>query len=110
MDTALLQFPITSITLYFKSFCSNRTILTINSTKKVYIDLRDSLGYTNEKLVRNDSKFTVTIELKTVLMYKMRLSDRGYTNGEYLYMLDDGGLTLKYKTYTIKLQDDALEA
>ena len=43
-------------------------------------------------------------------MYKMRLSVRGYTNGEYLYMLDDGGLTLKYKTYTIKLQDDVLEA
>ena len=32
------------------------------------------------------------------------------TNGEYLYMLTDGSLTLKYKTYTIKSLDDALEA
>ena len=39
----------------------------------------------------------------------MRLRIWRYTNREYLYMLVDGGLTLKYKTYTIKLQDDALE-
>ena len=37
----------------------------------------------------------------------MRL--RVYTNREYLYMLHDSSLTLKYKTYTIKLLDDALE-
>ena len=80
--------------------------------KKMYIDLRDSLGYTNEieKLIRNDSNLTVTIELKNAIMHKMRLWVWGYINGEYLYMLVDGGLTLKYKTYTIKLQDDALEA
>ena len=43
--------------------------------KKKYIDLRDSLGYTNEieKLIRNDSKLTVTIELKNAIMHKMRL-------------------------------------
>ena len=40
----------------------------------------------------------------------MKLPVWGYTNGEYLYMLVNGGLTLKYKTYTIKLQNDALEA
>ena len=39
----------------------------------------------------------------------MRLRVRGYTKDEYLNILVDGGLTLKYKTYTIKLQDDALE-
>ena len=39
----------------------------------------------------------------------MRLRVWGYTNGEYLYMLVDGGLTLKYKIYAIKSQDDALE-
>ena len=39
----------------------------------------------------------------------MRLRVWGYAKGEYLYMLTDGGLTLKYKTYTIKSLDDALE-
>ena len=39
----------------------------------------------------------------------MRLRVWGYSNGEYLYMLIDGNLTLKYKTYTKKSQDDELE-
>lgn len=39
----------------------------------------------------------------------MRLRVWGYTNGEYFYMLVDGRVTLKYKTYTITSQDDALE-
>ena len=40
----------------------------------------------------------------------MRLRGWIYTNGEYLYMLINGSLTLKYETYTIKSFDDALEA
>ena len=40
----------------------------------------------------------------------MRLRVWEYTNGEYLYMLIGGSLTLKYKTYTIKSLDDAFEA
>ena len=81
------------------------------SDKKVYIDLQDSLRYTNEieKPSRNDSKLTVMTELKNALTHKMRLWVWRYTNAEYLYMLVDGGLTLKYKTYT-KSQDNALEA
>ena len=79
--------------------------------EKIYIDLRDSLGYTDEieKPSRNDSKLNVTIELRSPLSKKMRLRVWGYTNGEYLYMLTDGSLTLKRKTYTIKSLDDALE-
>ena len=40
----------------------------------------------------------------------MRLRVWGYTNGEYLHMLVNESFTLKYKIYTIKSQDDALEA
>ena len=40
----------------------------------------------------------------------MRLRVWRYTSGEYLCMLHDGSLTLKYKTYTIKSLGDALEA
>ena len=34
----------------------------------------------------------------------------GYLSSEYLYMMLDGGLTLKYKTYTIKSKRDDLES
>ena len=40
----------------------------------------------------------------------MRLTVWGYTNGEYFYMLTNGNLILKYKTYTVKSVDNALEA
>ena len=82
------------------------------SDEKIYIDLRDSLGYTDEikKPSRHDSKLNVTIELRNPLTKKMRLRVWEYTNGEYLYMLTEGSLTLKYKTYTVKLLDDAFEA
>ena len=82
-----------------------------NSDQRISLDLRDSLLYTNEiqKPSRNDSKLTVTVELKNVLAKKKRLRVWGYTNEKYLFMFVDGGLTLKYKTYTIRLQDNALE-
>ena len=38
----------------------------------------------------------------------MRLTVWGYSNGEYLYMAVEGGLTLKYKNYTIKSMDDEI--
>ena len=65
------------------------------SDGKIYLDLRDSLGYTSEmeKPSRNDSKLTATIELKTALTHKMRLRVWWYTNVEYLFMSQDGGLT-----------------
>ena len=72
-----------------------------DSDERVYIEFRYSLGYTNEieKPSRNDSKLTLTIELKSALTKKMMLRVWRYTNNEYLYMLADGGLTLKYKAY-----------
>ena len=81
------------------------------SDKRIYVDLRNSMGYTNEteKPLRNDSKITLNIELKNALAKKMRLRLWGYSNGEYLYMLNDGNLILKYKTCTIKSQDDKLK-
>ena len=84
----------------------------IKSDGKVYTNLQDSLRYTNKigKLSRNDSKLTVTIPLENALSHKITLRVWRYTDGEYLYVLVYGGLPLKYKTYTIKLQDDALEA
>ena len=53
------------------------------SDEKIYIDLRDSLGYTDEieKPSRNDSKLNVTIELRNPLAKKIRLK----VWGEYEY-------------------------
>ena len=46
---------------------------------------------------------TVTIDSKNALSKKKkRLRVWEYTNGDYLYMLLDGRLTLKYKKYSIK--------
>ena len=56
------------------------------SDETVCIDSRDSLGRTSktEKPSWNDSK--------------MKLRVLWYSNGEYLYMLVDGGLTIRYKS------------
>ena len=80
------------------------------SNERLYIDLRQSHGYTDEleKPSRNDSKITISIETKAALARKMRLRD--YTNGEYIYLLHDGSLSLKYKTYTLRSQYKELES
>ena len=107
------------MTAPLKDFASNPIVQEVkdesdyfsdDSDKKVYVDLRDSGGYTNEldKASQNDSKMTITIELKNALAKKMRLRVWGYTNGKYLHMQQDGALALKYKTYTIKSQYEEL--
>ena len=80
--------------------------------EQIYIDLRPAYRYTNEieQPNRNESKMTVTTETKKALSKKMRLRVWGYTNDEYRYMLLHGGVTLKYKTYTIKSEEDELES
>ena len=85
----------------FQEFPVEKDYFGNDSDERVYIEFRDSLGYTNEieKPSRNDSKLTLTIELKSALTKKMMLKVWRYTNNEYLYMLVDGGLTLKYKAY-----------
>ena len=96
----------------FQDLLPENMYMSTTSDERIYIDLRDSLGYTNEmeRPNRNDSKLKLTIETKIPLTKKIRLRVWGYTNGEYLYMLLDVSLMLKYKTYTIKSLDDALEA
>ena len=82
------------------------------SDERMYIGLRDSLGYTNEMVRpgRNDSKLKLTIEIKIRLTKKIALRLWGYTNSKYLYMLHDGSLMLKYKIHTTNSLDHALEA
>ena len=83
-----------------------------NSDERLYIDLRQSNGYTKEleKPKRNDSKITIIIKTKESLAKKMRLRVWGYADGEYIYLLNDGSLTLKYKTCTLKSQYEELDS
>ena len=69
--------------------------------EKIYIDLRNSMGYTDEikKPSRNNTRLMVTIEMKFPLAKKIRLR---------VYMLRDGELMLNYKSYTIKALDDVI--
>ena len=105
------QFLITSTAQYFKNFHWTNIIFLDSSNERIYIGFHDGLGYRNEvkKPSRNDSKLTLIIELKSALAKKIRLRIWGYTNAEYLHMLVDGGLTLKYKIYTIRSQNYVLE-
>ena len=100
---ALDQFLIISTTQYFKNFYWKKYFAD-SSDNRINTDLCDSFGYSNEvvKPIRHDSKLTLSIELKSALVKEL-------SNGEYLYMLVDGGLTSKYKTYTIRSQEDTLE-
>ena len=82
------------------------------SDKKLYVDLQQSRGYTDEleKPSRNNSSIIISIQTKAALTKKMRLRVWGYTNGEYIYLLHNGSLTLKYKMYTIRWQYEELES
>ena len=83
-----------------------------DSDKRLYFDLRQSNGYTEEfeKPSRNDSKMSITIENKNSLTKKMRLRVWGYTNKEHIYLLQNGSLNLKHKPYMLKSQYEELEA
>ena len=64
-------FCITSIPV-FQEFLSGNTYMSNISDERIYIDLRDSLGYTNkmERRSRNNFKLKLTIETKIPLMKK----------------------------------------
>ena len=104
--TRLLQFPTTSVTPYF----ARKGLFRIQIGRKNLHSFARSMGYTDaiEKPFRNDSKLTVTIEAKSPLAKEMRSRVWGYTNGQYRYMLREGELMLKYKTYTIKALDNVI--
>ena len=78
-----------------------------DSDQKNDVDLRRSKGYTNEveKITRNYNNLSVTINLKTAAVNKMRLRVTGYFQGEYLYVLSQTSLTMIYKIYTVKKDD-----
>ena len=75
-----------------------------DSDEKVYIDLRRGKGHTGEfeRVNRDDSDLTITVELKVPTTKKMRLHVTGYYQGKYMYMLGNNGLILNYKEYNVQ--------
>ena len=84
----------------------NRNKYFTASDERVYIDIRRNKGYTGEfeRVNRDDSDLSITINLKAAAAKKMRLRVTGYFQGEYMYMLGKDGLIMNYKEYGVNKQ------
>ena len=90
----------------------NRNTYFTDSDERVYIDIRRSKGFTGEleRVNRDDSDLTVTVDLKAAATKKMRLRITGYFQGEYNYMISSNGLIMNYKEYGVSKIKAAAEA
>ena len=84
----------------------NRTDYFTDSDERVYIDIRLSKGYTGEfeRVNRDDTDLTITVDLKAAAVKKMMLPVTRYFQGEYMYMLGKEGLIVNYKEYGVNKQ------
>ena len=75
----------------------------LDSDERIDLDMHNVEGYSNElkKLKRDDSDLVLNLELKNAVTNKFRLRVWRYSQGEYLYLLGNRGVTMKYKEYTI---------
>ena len=90
----------------------NQNTYFTDSDERVYIDMRRSKGFTGEleRVNRDDSDLTVTVDLKAAATKKMRLRITGYFQGEYNYMISSNGLIMNYKEYGVSKIKTAAEA
>ena len=90
----------------------NRNTYFTDSDERVYIDIRRSKGFTGEleRVNRDDSDLTVTVDLKAAATKKMRLRITDYFQGEYNYMISSNGLIMNYKEYGVSKIKTAAEA
>ena len=74
---------------------------------RLIIDLRRSKGYTDEleKIYRDDSQLSLTINLKTATTKKLRFRITAWSQGEYWYVLNQKGYIMSFKNYNISKQD-----
>ena len=78
--------------------------------KKIFINLSRRKGYTNEinKLNRDDSDLTITIQLKAPAEKIMRLHITGYYEGECLYSMTREEFIMNYKECGVNKQKHAI--
>lgn len=65
--------------------------------ERIYLDMRDSKGYTNElvKLKINYKDLILKLELKNTVVDKLCLRIWAYSQGEYLYVLSNREISVK---------------
>ena len=87
----------------FKELTTYGKYFSDTSDERVYIDLRRSKGYTNEleKLVRNDSGISLTINLRKLAPFKMRLFVTTFSQAEWYYASGLKGKAMTLKPYTV---------
>ena len=75
---------------------------------RVYIDMRRSKWDTDEleKLTRDNSAVSLTVNLKTAAEKKKRLRAVGYSQAEYWYILSNKCSIMTYKNYNISKADE----
>ena len=83
--------------LVFQELISEDNHVGVKSDERVYLDLRASSDYMKEaeKLERNNSKISLHLLLKEAATRKLRLRVWAHSLGEYLYILNKNGLTLR---------------
>ena len=89
--------------IYNKEVTKYKDYFSCKSDERLYIDLRRSRGYTGEleKLVRNDSGVSLTINLKDAATYKMRLFVTVFAQAEWFYATGAQGQSMTLKPYTV---------
>ena len=77
-----------------------KSILILEEVKDIYTSEL-------ERVNRDDSDLSVTVDLKNAATKKMRLYISGYYQIKYLYMLSKLGLTMQQKEYSVaKIKDE----
>lgn len=79
-------------------------LLTNYANNPIYQELpleKDHFTKAGERIKYDDSDIVLKINLKVALTKNMRLRVWGYLQGEYLYLLNEPSLALKYRTYGI---------
>ena len=68
-----------------------------DSIERIYLDMRDSKGYTNElvKLKINYKDLILKLEFKNIVVDKLCLRMWAYSQGEYLYVLSNREISMK---------------
>ena len=78
------------------------------SDERLYTDMRRSKGYTDEleKLNRNVSNISLTVNLRAAATKNLRLRVTGYFQSEYFYTSSIKGKIMTFKSYSITRDND----
>ena len=93
----------------YQEITSEDDYTTNDTDDRVWIDMKQSKGYTDEleKINRHDSGIALIIGSKKATTGKLKLQITGYSHGEYWYLLSNKGFVMSFKNYDISKADQA---